>query len=70
MSTHKFSIGEKVAYNTPFRAAAPTGEYEVIRLLPLEAGEYHYRIKSALESHERVVREDQLSSSKARVGAG
>ena len=65
MEKHKFSIGQKVNFSNRVRVAAAPGEYEVMRLLPSEEGQYLYRIKSALERNERVVAEDQLNTRKA-----
>lgn len=66
MKNHKFAIGEKVDFSSRMRVAAAQGEYEVVRLLPEESGQFHYRIKSALERNERVVAEDQLNPRKVR----
>jgi hypothetical protein len=35
--------------------------YEVVRLLPAEAGEFLYRVKSKAETFERVAKESELS---------
>jgi len=42
------------------RSAAP-GEYEIVGYQPNEDGEPRYRIKSALEQHERIARESELT---------
>jgi hypothetical protein len=60
MKTHKFSLGQKVSFLSRARISAAQGEYEIVRLVPVEAGQFQYRIKSALERNERVVAEDQL----------
>ncbi len=62
MQNHKYRIGEKVDFLARMRVGAARGEYEVMRLLPAEAGERLYRVKSALERTERVVPEHQLSA--------
>jgi hypothetical protein len=62
MQIHKYTVGARVNFSARARLGAATGEYEVVRLLPAEAGELRYRIKSALEPHERVVGEEQLTS--------
>jgi len=41
-------------------AAAPGGDYKVVRQLPETDGELQYRVKSTRESHERVVKESEL----------
>jgi hypothetical protein len=61
MQVHKYSVGERVNFAGRVRLGAATGEYEIVRLLPAEAGQPLYRIKSVLEPHERVVGEEQLT---------
>jgi hypothetical protein len=39
----------------------PSGVYEVTKQLPHNGREFEYRIKSANEEHERVVRESELT---------
>ena len=36
--------------------------YTIVRVLPAEGGEYHYRIKSVYEPYERIARESELST--------
>ncbi|HEY0438477.1 MAG TPA: hypothetical protein VGD36_00265 [Xanthobacteraceae bacterium] len=36
------------------------GTYQVVRLLPSDGSDYHYRIKSMGEAYERVAKESQL----------
>lgn len=62
MQTHKYRVGQRVSFTGPVRNNSPSGEYEIVRLLPADGGEPRYRIKSSLERHERVIGEDQLSS--------
>jgi hypothetical protein len=59
--THKFRPGQRVwlTRGYPQRDAAE-GSYEVLRQLPYGEGDYQYRIKSAREQHERVVKESEL----------
>jgi hypothetical protein len=40
--------------------AAAAGGYKIVRVLPDDGGEQQYRIKSALEAHERVARRSDL----------
>jgi len=40
--------------------AAAAGGYKVVRVLPNDGGEQQYRIKSALEAHERVAGRSDL----------
>jgi hypothetical protein len=67
MSQHKFGLGHSVILNQRSPGAA-LGEYEVVRLLPPEGAELLYRIKSKREAHERVAREDQLTSAHTASG--
>jgi hypothetical protein len=59
--THLFRSGQTVRLNRgfPYRSAAE-GTYEVVRQLPDNGGDLQYRIKSAREPHERVVKERDL----------
>ena len=61
MAKHRFRTGQKVHYTRgyPYRNSAD-GPYEVVRQLPDSEGEFHYRIKSVREPHERVVKESDL----------
>jgi hypothetical protein len=63
-TTYRYDIGQQVRLTRgfPYRQAA-TGDYEVLRRLPRREGEYQYRIKSASEPHERVVKESELDAS-------
>ena len=62
MAHHKFKIGQLVDF-APSRPGVPTSgrQYEVVRLLPVEAGEFLYRVKGKGETFERVARESELS---------
>jgi len=62
MAHHKFKVGQLVDF-TPARLGMATSgrPYEIVRLLPAEAGELQYRVKSKSESFERVVKESELS---------
>ena len=62
MAHHKFKVGQLVDF-TPARLGMATSgrPYEVVRLLPAEAGELQYRVKSKSESFERVAKESELS---------
>jgi hypothetical protein len=63
MATHKFKVGQSVRF-TPGKMTPPAGAqaYMIVRVLPAEGGEYHYRIKSVYERYERVARESELSA--------
>jgi hypothetical protein len=57
----KFKTGQQVRFtsHTIGRPGA-SGIYSVVKVLPHEHDEQHYRIKNSGEPHERVVRESQL----------
>ena len=58
---YKFSVGETVTMVPSVFRNVPGGVYQVIKRLPDNGIEYEYRIRSATEPHERVVRESELS---------
>ena len=59
--THRFRPGQSVRFCHGYAYRdAPEGTYQVIRQLPQYDGDYQYRIKSAREEHERVVKEQDL----------
>jgi hypothetical protein len=59
---HRFEPGQRVAVTAgPMSPAAPRGVYKVVLQLPPEGGENMYRVKSDLESHERMVGESKLT---------
>jgi hypothetical protein len=68
MQNHKYRVGQRVNFTGPVRNNSPSGEYEILRVLPSDGGELQYRIKSKLETYERVVGEEQLASSRSTVG--
>jgi hypothetical protein len=63
MASHKFKVGQSVRF-TPRKMALPAGAqaYTILRVLPAEGGEYHYRIKSVYEHFERMALESELSA--------
>lgn len=62
MHEHKFKVGQSVSFTSgPFGRGGPNSVYKIVQLLPPEGDDNQYRIKSAAEPHERVVRESQLS---------
>jgi hypothetical protein len=62
MTHQQFHIGQTVYLRVSLftRNAAP-GLYEIRAVLPEEAGERRYRVKSLIEPYERVVLEQELS---------
>jgi hypothetical protein len=64
MSIHKFSIGQSVRFSPDrLQESAGRGRFKVVRLLPETGNVLQYRVKSQVDGHERVVREDQLAPS-------
>jgi hypothetical protein len=63
LSYHKFKVGQSVNYASGPRASfGARGVYKITHLLPPEGDERQYRIKSAEEPYERVVKETQIES--------
>ena len=62
MAKHRFKIGELVELKQHRGVDAPRGPYEIVALLPEEAGVPRYRIKSSREGNQRVAEETQLQS--------
>ena len=64
LKEHKFHIGQSVYFTSrPIGHMVANSSYEIVRLLPSDGSDYQYRIKSAKEAFERVVRESQLEYS-------
>jgi hypothetical protein len=61
MPSRKFHVGEAVILSHSIRRNAASGVYEVTGELPENGGEFEYRIKSAIERHERVARESDMT---------
>ncbi len=62
MAQHKFKVGQNVRLSpaNTLDHYTPRGLYQVVRMLPPDADDNQYRVKSAEDGHERVVRESQL----------
>ena len=60
MSAHKYSVGQTVRFSPERNQREIRGTFTIVRLLPEDASVFQYRVKSKLDGHERVVREDQL----------
>lgn len=66
MFQHKFAIGQEVHYlPRPQDVKVPRGRYRIVRQLPPEDGELQYRVKHAVDGHERAVSERQLLAVRA-----
>jgi hypothetical protein len=62
LSEHKFRIGQTVHFTSgPYGRGGVSGVFKITQLLPPEGDDRQYRIKSASEPHERVVKESQLN---------
>lgn len=59
---HLYQIGETVTFDPRNgNRRNPLGEFSVLAQMPPSGDEFQYRIKSAKESHQRVVTEHQLT---------
>jgi hypothetical protein len=57
MQSHKFAVGQKVAFRPDHSQLANRGEvFVIMRQLPEAAGLLQYQIKSELDGHARVAR--------------
>jgi len=58
---HRFRLGQMVRLSrgSSYQSLAE-GTYQIVRQLPYGEGDFQYRIKSAREQHERVVKENEL----------
>ena len=64
MQPPKFAVGQTVRFAPDRRQlSSARGEFKIVRLLPEEASVFQYRVKSKVDGHERIVREDQLARS-------
>jgi hypothetical protein len=61
MPLHSFAVGQMLEFDPgKFDGTAARGSYAVVRLLPNDGSDREYRVRSARDGHERVVRESQL----------
>ena len=61
MPHHSFAVGQMLEFDTgKFDGTNARGTYTVVRLLPNDGSDREYRVRSAGDGHERVVREGQL----------
>jgi hypothetical protein len=63
---YRFSVGEVVTVISDMflRHAAPGG-YKIVASMPDRDGDHMYKIKSPLEEHERVIKEEMLVKSES-----
>ncbi len=61
MASHKFKVGQALLF-APRRIGDRSGSQtcKVVRLMPVEGGEYQYRIKCTYDNIERIAKESQL----------
>lgn len=59
--TYKFRISQTLFIPPSLSQNLPGGAYIITKKLPESNGEFEYRVKSANEPYERVVRESRLS---------
>ena len=61
MPHHSFAVGQMLEFDPgKFDGTGGRGTYTVVRLLPNDGSDREYRVRSARDGHERVVRESQL----------
>jgi hypothetical protein len=58
---HKFELGQSVEFTVSDLRPKPLGSFKIVRVLPSERGIQQYRVKSAMDGHERVVMESDLA---------
>ena len=59
--THKYSVGQSVYFEGKFTHKSPSGQYEIVRLVPIEKeNKPIYQIKSPAEAFERTAEEHEL----------
>jgi hypothetical protein len=59
---HKFKVGEIVFYTSGVGSSRRSDVFTIMQRLPAEGGNYQYRIKSADEPFDRVVKESELET--------
>jgi hypothetical protein len=61
MVAHKYKAGQTVRIIPSGYITNARGSFTIVCVLPEEHGVYHYRIKSAVDGHERVVMETEVA---------
>lgn len=57
----KFKLGQSVEFVHSDLRLKPLGSFVIVRAMPSERGIQQYRIKSAIDGHERVAMESDLA---------
>lgn len=69
MNRHKFTVGQVVSFLPgPGDVHVTPGKYKIQRLLPSETKDNQYRVKHAVDGHERVVPESKLAALSGILG--
>lgn len=69
MLKHRFSAGDRVIVADPLNGNVRSGVYTIVRALPISGAQCQYRVKSALDSFERILDEELLRPAAAEAGA-
>lgn len=65
-SSHKFKVGQHVRMPSRFNAGSKTVEFFTVKAtLPVKDGSPQYRIRSDIETHDRVTTEDTLEDAES-----
>jgi hypothetical protein len=70
MASHQFAVGQTVVVTGAQLDIKKGEQFQVVRHLPPEGQTPQYRIKSELDGHERLVREDELDAAPPDAWAG
>lgn len=68
MIAHKYKVGQRVHVIPGNMRMASSGEYKVLSLLPPTEGQNQYRVRSAAEVYDRVVKEIDLAAATVLPG--
>ena len=68
MPAHRFRVDQTVVVPwSGSQVGIPLGPYVIVRLLPMEDGEPHYRVRSSVDGHERALLESQIMRPEERL---
>lgn len=60
LQIQKYKVGQSVEFAASDRRPKPLGSFTIVRVMPSERGVQQYRVKSAMDGHERMVLENEL----------